>query len=104
MSQAVAHAVYFKLKDSTAAGIAALIADCQEKLDGHPGVQYFCVGERGAGFDRPVNDQDFDVALFLVFDDRQTHDTYQASERHQQFIAANRETWASVRVFDSVLS
>lgn len=103
MSKAVVHSVYFKLKDSTPASVAALVADCRDKLDGHAGVQYFQVGVRGEDFDRPVNDHDFDVALLVVFDDRQTHDAYQACEPHQQFIAANKDTWASVRVFDSLV-
>ena len=102
MGSAVIHSVYFKLKQASPAAVAALVAECHDKLDGHDGVEYFQVGERGDGFDRPVNDHDFDVALLLVFRDRAAHDSYQACERHQQFIQANKDTWAAVRVFDAI--
>ena len=95
----LSHAVYFTLKDRSAAAVAALVASCREHLTGHPGCVSFAVG-RLADYDRQVNDRAFDVALEIVFDSHESHDAYQTSERHQQFIAANAETWAGVRVFD----
>lgn len=95
----LSHAVYFTLKDRSAEAVAKLIASCREHLTGHAGCVSFSVG-RLADYDRQVNDQAFDVALEIIFDSHAAHDTYQTSERHQQFIAANAETWAGVRVFD----
>ncbi|MCO6043712.1 Dabb family protein [Aeoliella sp. ICT_H6.2] len=97
----VSHCVYFKLKDRSTEAVEALVAECKEKLDGHPGVLAFNVGVVGTGFDRPVNDNDWDVALYLLFEDRAAHDTYQMSERHQSYIATNKDSWAEVRVFDA---
>ena len=95
----LSHAVYFTLKDRSAEAVAGLVASCREHLTGHPGCISFAVG-RLADYDRQVNDRAFDVALEIVFESHEAHDTYQTSERHQQFIAANAETWAGVRVFD----
>jgi len=52
---------------------------------------------------RPVNDQDFDVALHLVFANRADHDMYQDAPRHLKFVEENKADWAKVRVFDSII-
>jgi hypothetical protein len=98
----VGHAVFFTLKDRSSEAIAHLVAECK-MLEGHEGADYFQVGERGAGFDRPVNDQHFDVALYIVFKNRAAHDHYQVWDTHQAFIARNKDSWAKVRIFDAVL-
>jgi hypothetical protein len=96
----LSHAVYFTLKDRSPAAIATLVESCRKHLTGHPGVHFFSVGTC-AGYDREVNDRDFDVALSLVFESHAAHDAYQVAERHSQFIAENATTWAKVRVFDA---
>ncbi len=98
------HMVYFTLKDPTDENIQGLIASCQEHLNGHPGTVLFAAGSLVHDLDREVNDRDFHVALQLVFASRQDHDVYQVSQRHQTFIAANKESWAQVRVFDANLT
>ena len=97
----LAHMVYFTLQDPTDGNIEGLIQSCQEQLTHHPGTVLFAVGKLTPDLDRPVNDRDFHVALQLVFESRAAHDEYQISERHQAFIAANKESWAQVRVFDA---
>lgn len=99
--KAFAHCVYFTLKDKSDAGRDQLIAACHEFLTDHPGTVHFSVGPRAVDYQRPVNDQEFDVALVLVFATEADHDAYQVSERHQQFIAGAKESWAQVRVFDA---
>jgi hypothetical protein len=99
----IGHMVYFSLKEPTAEGIERLEASCRKYLTDHPGVVYFGVGPREMDLQREVNDQQFHVALQVVFADRKAHDDYQVSERHQQFIAENRESWAQVRVFDAAV-
>jgi heme-degrading monooxygenase HmoA len=47
--------------------------------------------------------RDWDVALHIVFESKADHDAYQAAPRHEEFVARNRETWAKVRVFDSLV-
>lgn len=98
---AFAHCVYFTLKEKTEANRDRLLAGCQEFLTDHPGTIHFSAGTRATEYQRPVNDQVFDVALVLVFASEADHDTYQVSERHQQFISGCSECWSEVRVFDA---
>lgn len=97
----LAHMVYFKLKDSSQAAREKLVNACQKYLSGHEGIVYFSAGVLASEFKRDVNDQDFDVALNLVFESKAAHDTYQNHPRHNKFIEENKDTWAKVRVFDS---
>lgn len=100
-SPEIIHLVFFTLKDRSADAIDRLVDECKTKLDGHDGVLHFAVGKRGTGFDRPVNDQEFDVALHVVFENRAAHDKYQIAPLHVEFVEQNKDTWAQVRVFDS---
>lgn len=99
--QMVGHMVYFTLNDNSEAAKETLIAACHKYLKGHPGVVFYAAGPRVPDLTRPVNDQEFDVALQLVFEDRAAHDAYQVHERHVQFIAENKANWKQARVFDA---
>ncbi|MCC6493994.1 MAG: Dabb family protein [Pirellulales bacterium] len=99
----LAHVVFFTLKDQTPAAQQALVAACHRCLPDHPGVVHFSAGVRGPAYQRPVNDQQFDVALVVVFDSEAAHDNYQTSTAHQQFIAEQSGNWAQVRVFDALV-
>lgn len=96
--------VYFAMKDNSPAAIQQLLDSCKEHLSGHPGTVFFSAGTRVPDLNREVNDQEFDVALQLVFESRETHDRYQSHERHLKFIETNKDNWAKVRVFDADLS
>jgi hypothetical protein len=100
-SPAFAHAVYFTLNEPSAQQQARLIAACQKYLSDHPGTVHFSAGGRAPEYQRPVNDQQFDVALLLVFASEADHDRYQVSEQHQQFLAELSDCWSQVRVFDA---
>ena len=95
------HCVYFTLREDTPAARQRLIEGCYANLAPIEGIRHFWAGERDEGLVRDVNDKDFDVALTVVFRDRAAHDRYQPDERHQRFIAANKDNWEKVRVFDS---
>lgn len=97
----LSHMVYFTLKDSSAAACQKLVQDCHRWLKPHTGISFYAAGMLAPEFTRPVNDQAFHVALHVVFDSKASHDVYQTSEDHLKFIAANKETWAQVRVFDA---
>lgn len=99
----LAHHVFFSLRDPSDQAVADLIAACQKLLADHDGLVHFSVGRRVPDLNREVN-QDFDVSLHCVFRDRAAHDVYQRAERHLQFIAENKDQWASVRVYDSDLA
>ena len=97
----VAHMVFFTLKESTNETVQALIDACNCYLTDHDGVVYYSVGARGAEFNRPVNNQIYDVGLHVVFADKAAHDAYQTAPRHLTFIAENKDSWEAVDIFDS---
>ena len=100
----LAHNVFFTLQDSSEEAINRLVDSGMEYLSGHPGTTFFAMGSLNQELDRPVNDREFDVALHVVFDSKESHDVYQVHPRHHQFIEANNENWENVRVFDSDVS
>jgi len=100
----LAHLVYFKLKDSSGANRAKLVAACKLLLSGHPGTVSFATGTRAGDLNGEANDREFDVSLHLVFVNKEAHDKYQEHSRHQKFIAENLENFEKVRVFDCYLS
>lgn len=99
----LAHMVYFALKDKSPESIQQHIDACKKYLDGHDGVVFFAVGKRTPDLTRPVNDQQFDVGLHVVFADRASHDAYQVHQRHIDFINETKPRWENARVFDADL-
>lgn len=96
----LAHNVFFSLKDRSDAAQEKLLEGCRKYLSPHPGIAFFACG-RVSDLNRPVNDRSFDVSLHVVFETREAHDAYQAAPLHKEFIEANQDNWAQVRVFDS---
>ena len=97
----LAHTVYFSLQDASDAAKEELVAACHRHLSGHAGTAFYAAGVLESDLDRPVNDRDFDVSLYVIFKDRAAHDAYQQHPRHLQFIEENKANWKQVRVFDS---
>ena len=95
------HSVFFTLKDSTEAAVQQFVADCYQYLGTAEGLVSLHAGARIEDLDRPVNDNEFHVALIVVFESREAHDVYQTTPDHLTFIERNKENWASVRVFDA---
>ena len=96
----IAHHVFFTLKDRSDASVQNLLSECNKYLNGHDGLIDFSVGVREKDLDREVNG-DFDVSLHMVFADRPSQDAYQICDPHQTFIAANKDSWQNVIVYDS---
>ena len=101
MARMLSHDVYFTLEDNSAEAIAAMIAGCRKYLADHPGVVLLAGGTQVEEHARPVKDQDFDVALHVVFESKEAHDRYQTVPEHLEFIETFKENWKQVRVFDS---
>ena len=99
----LAHNVFFKLKDGSAANVQALVDDCKKYLNVQSGIVFFAAGPRCMELTRDVNDQDWHVGLHIVFTDKAAHDNYQDDPQHVQFVEKNKPTWAGVRVFDSLV-
>lgn len=100
----LSHDVFFALKHDSSEEKEKLIEGCKTYLSSHPGVVWFAAGVLAEEYTREVNDQDFDVALHVVFKDKASHDDYQQAENHKKFIETFRENWKAVRVFDSYLN
>lgn len=97
----LAHMVYFTLAEDTPENREALVAACRKYLTEHEGTVHFSVGIIGEEFDRDVNDTEFDIALNLIFRNKEAHDVYQTHPRHLEFIETSSHLWSKVRVFDS---
>jgi hypothetical protein len=97
----LAHSVFFSLHDNSPAAIGKLIDACKNYLPNHKGILHFTVGTLNPELTRPVNDNDFDVALHIFFDSKPSHDAYQAAPDHLQFIHESKPNWRMVRVFDA---
>lgn len=100
-ARALAHDVYFSLRDASPEARQRLVDACRKHLTGHEGTVFFAAGVRATEMTRDVNDKAYDVSLHVYFRDQAAHDAYQEHPRHQQFIAEMKANWASVRVFDS---
>lgn len=96
----LAHVVYFSLHEPTAENCQKVLAACHKYLTNHPGTVFYSAGTCSS-YDRPVNDRDYDISLHVVFNNRASHDAYQAAPRHHQFIEQCKPLWKQVRVFDS---
>jgi quinol monooxygenase YgiN len=97
----LAHNVFFTLQDDSPEAIDRLVRACHAQLKEHPGVVFFAAGTLVLELDREVNDRSFQVALHVVFTDKQAHDAYQQAPTHNEFIAEQKDNWKQVRVFDS---
>ncbi len=97
----LAHAVYFTLKDQSPQSRDKFIASCEKYLTGHKGSVSFTIGTIAMDVKEPVSDREFDVALHVVFEDKAALAEYLKSERHDKFVAENKDKFAKVRVFDS---
>src|SRR6516164_9775995 len=97
--QKLAHMVFFELKDHSKEAHEKFIASCEKYLSAHDGSVYFSVGARATDVDEPVSVKDFDVALHVVFANKEAKAKYLESPRHHQFVEENRPVFAKVRVF-----
>ena len=97
----LAHEVYFSLTDNSPQAKEELVAACKKHLTGHPGTVWFAAGPVADELKGGMNDQQFDVALHLVFKNKAALTQYTKAERHLKFITENKATWKKVRVFDS---
>ena len=95
------HNVFFSLNDRSEPAVSKMLAACRKYLTGHPGTMFFACGTPNQELTRPVNDRDFDIALVIVFDSKDSHDAYQNAPAHEHFISENKPNWRLVRVFDA---
>jgi hypothetical protein len=79
------HIVIFWTDPAKPEAVEKLIAGARQYLPKIPGILAFHVGKM-ASSDRPVVDQSYQVALNMVFPDKQAQDAYQAHPQHIEFV------------------
>ncbi len=99
----VGHMVYFELKDKSPEAKAKLVAACDKYLKGMEGIEYYGAGVRGEEFAGGANAKDWDVALTVIFKDKESYKKYEPHADHLKFIAEGKENWKGVKVYDSLI-
>lgn len=79
------HVVIFWTDPAQANAADELIAGANKYLKPIPGALHYHIGKMARSH-RPVVDQTYQVALNLVFPDKQTQDDYQVHPLHTEFI------------------
>jgi hypothetical protein len=93
------HNVLFTLQGDKAVAGAKLLAAIETYLRDVPGARHLWTG-KPLRAERPVIDNDYDIGLCVVFEDKAGHDAYQVHPRHKEFIAQASINWSKVRVID----
>ncbi len=79
------HVVIFWTDPAQPNAINELLAGAEKYLKPIPGVLHYHVGKM-VGSHRPVVDQSYQVALNLVFANKQAQDDYQVHPMHVEFV------------------
>jgi hypothetical protein len=79
------HVVIFWTKPEKPTAAQELIAGAERYLKSIPGVQSFHVGSMVPSH-RPVVEQSYQVALNLIFSNKQAQDDYQVHPSHIEFV------------------
>jgi len=98
-----AHMVFFQLMDLSDHAVDTFLDACVTYLSEHPGQVHFSVGLRAVDIARDVSDTGFDVAMHIIFINRQKYNEYAASKKHDEFITATAGMSTGRRVFDSYI-
>ncbi|MFM9994536.1 MAG: Dabb family protein [Phycisphaerales bacterium] len=94
---AISHVVFVKLKN--AAEAPALIADSDRLLPAIPGVVSYACG-RHLDTGRTNIDGNYDVGLYVGFDDEAGYRTYVDHPNHVQLVNTWRSKWEWIRIHD----
>lgn len=98
-----AHMVFFTLTDRSMTTRTRFVEACHRYLAGHDGQTHFSVGTRATEMQRPVNDLSFNVAMHMIFIDKEAYEAYTRDPRHEEFVTATAGLSTDRRVFDSYL-
>ena len=79
------HVVIFWTDPKKPGAADNLVAGAKKYLAGLPGILHFHVGKMVPSH-RPVVDQSYQVALNIVFTDKQAQDIYQDHPVHKEFV------------------
>ena len=71
------------------------------KLSAMPGLLSCHIGTPAATARRPIIDNSYDFALTVVVKDVAAHDAYQIHPLHSAFLAACKDQWSKVQIYDA---
>jgi hypothetical protein len=96
----ILHLVYFTLADAEPPeAVAELLADCERWLRPIDGVVAYAAG-RHLDIGRDNVSGDYDLALFIGFDDEASYRAYLVDPAHLELIAKWQSRWAGVTIHD----
>lgn len=85
MPRMFSHIVIFWTDPNQPSAADQLVAGCDQYLKHIPGVLHYHAGKM-VGSQRPVVEQSYQVALNVVFPDKQAQDAYQVHPQHLEFV------------------
>jgi len=95
------HTVFFWLKEGNTPEQIATFEKGLASLSKIETVKKFYTGKAAATEERGVVDNSYDYALIIHFADLAGQNAYQPHKIHQDFIAASKDVWEKVVVYDS---
>lgn len=93
------HTVFFWFKEGISEAEKARFVSELRKLRQIEDM-YIAFDGEAAGTPREVVDNSYDYALVVHFKDKAAHDAYQVHPVHDQFVAAAKDLWTRVQVYD----
>lgn len=102
----IIHCIYFILNERTDENFNKCIEACRKYLSKHKGISKFSIGKRAEDLRREVNDCAFDIAMTIIFENKEAYDDYLNDPDHEEWFVVTKSYVAqtSTRVFDSYLA
>jgi antibiotic biosynthesis monooxygenase (ABM) superfamily enzyme len=98
------HCIFFQLSDRTPSTRKKFLELTRKLLaSGHPGMISCEIGFRDVDMRRPVNDQKFDIAVEMIFENREAYQAYRVAATHDEWITVAGSMSLDRVVFDSFL-
>jgi hypothetical protein len=98
----LAHNVFFSLAENSQAARQAMVEDSHKYLAPIPGIVFYAAGTV-SDVERPVVDRGYDVALHVVFRNKEAMEEYLVHPKHLEYVKKHQPKWKRVRVFDSLV-
>lgn len=95
--------VFFTLNDTAEDTINGFVADMNSMIGTIDGIASFAAGVDDASATGDANDHDYHAAMSIVFESQEAYKAYQSNDSHMAFIEKNKDIWANVRVFDTLV-
>ena len=97
------HITLFTLADRSLKTRTRFIEACHKYLSNHKGQTHFSVSVRATEVERAVVDKDYDVAMVMMFENKDYYNAYATDPRHEEYITVVAGMSISRRVFDSYI-